>query len=420
MKVLIITYYWPPAGGSGVQRWLKFVKYLGHFSIEPIVYTVANPQYPVLDQSLLAEVPEDLDVLSQPIWEPNMIFNKSAQKKSAGFLENKTSLVGSFMKYVRANFFIPDARKFWIRPSVNYLTSYLKDHPVDAIITTGPPHSVHLIGLALKRRTQLKWLADFRDPWTEIDYFHHLPLTKRSLKKHKLLEKQVVQLADSVLVVGKSMADSFKKYNQNTYVITNGFDNYEHSEVTKLDARFSLVHIGMLNSDRNHTILWQALAELCAEYPQFARDLELKFIGKLTNEVRQSVSRYKLEGQTTFIDYVAHHEAIAYQQSAQVLLLLVNKVPSAKGIITGKIFEYLQARRPILAIAPKNGDLAEILNETGAGHCIDFSEKNELKKAIYNLYLQFTTQNLEIQTLDIDKYHRKNLTKELVEILKKL
>ncbi len=420
MRVLIITYYWPPAGGPGVQRWLKFVKYLGEFDIEPVVFTVANPSYPIIDHSLQEEVPTDVEVLTQRIWEPNTLLNKGGQKKSAGFLEQKRSVLGSFMKYVRANFFIPDARKFWIAPSVKTLRDFLQKNPVEVVITTGPPHSVHLIGLELVKQLPLKWLADFRDPWTEIDYFHNLPLTKRSLIKHQRLEKQVVEKADAVVVVGNTMADSYKKLNQNTHVITNGYDDSKESKPASLDVKFSLVHIGMLNADRNHDILWKALGELCSENSEFKEDLELKFIGKTTEGVQQSAKLYKLESCCHYIDYVEHHEVLSYQQNAQLLLLLVNRVPSAKGIITGKIFEYLQARRPILAIAPEDGDLAAILNTTQAGICIDFSDMVTLKETILKWYHQFKSNTLAVDSTGIERYHRKNLTQELASILKQL
>ena len=174
MKVLIVTYYWPPSGGSGVQRWLKFVKYLQEFGVEPIVYTVSNPKYAIMDASLANEIPKNVTILKQPICEPNSllnIFKKNKVKESAGFLNPNPSLLGKLLQYIRANYFIPDARKFWVKPSVTFLSKFLEHNPVDAIITTGPPHSLHLIGLELKKKFDINWISDFRDPWTDIDYF---------------------------------------------------------------------------------------------------------------------------------------------------------------------------------------------------------------------------------------------------------
>ncbi|NNC71082.1 MAG: glycosyltransferase family 4 protein [Flavobacteriaceae bacterium] len=420
MKVLVITYYWPPAGGSGVQRWLKFVKYLREFGVEPIIYTVDQANYPILDESLHHEIPENLEVLKQPIWEPNKFFNKSSKKTSAGFLDANPSFLGRIAHYIRANYFIPDARKFWINPSIKYLLKYLQEHPVDVLITTGPPHSLHLIGLGLKKKLNIKWMADFRDPWTQIDYFHQLPLTKRSVTKHHELEQKVLTNADAVVVVGKTMAAHYKNFTNKIHVITNGFDSAELNDSVHLDQKFSLVHVGMMNTDRNHEILWQALKELTSENESFASDLHLKFIGKVSAKVLQSVQNYHLERYTEFIDYLEHHLVTKHQQSAQILLLSVNNVPSAKGIITGKIFEYLHAKRPILALAPKDGDLSEILKSTNAGVTIDFNDKEKLKAQLLDFYTRFKSQSLHSESTNIEQYHRKNLTKELVEILKEL
>ena len=419
MKTLIITYYWPPAGGSGVQRWLKFVKYLRDFGVEPIVYTVKNASYSVFDESLKREILDDTVVIKQGIFEPNALFGKASKKVSSGFLESNPSFFGKIMRYVRANYFIPDARKFWIKPSVKFLSNYLKEHAIDAIITTGPPHSLHLIGLALKKQTGIKWLADFRDPWTEIDYFHQLPLTKRSIKKHQHLEEQVLKNADTVVVVSKTMAQQYKKHSNDVHVITNGFDRpTEHLEV-QLDPKFSIVHIGMMNSDRNHEILWKVLSELVVEHEGFDSDLELKFVGKVAHAVTASVEKYNLQAYSNFIGYVEHHSVLEHQRAAQVLLLSANNVPSAKGITTGKVFEYLQSRRPILAIAPTDGDLAEILRTTNSGVTVDFDDKKRLKAAILDFYASFKSGSLQIESSNIEQYHRKNLTQELVRILRK-
>ncbi len=421
MKVLILTYYFPPAGGSGVQRWLKFVKYLPDFNIEPVVFTVKNPNYPITDESLISEIPQGIEILRQPIAEPNNILSKFGKKnkQSAGFLKNNPSFLGKLLQYVRANYFIPDARKFWIKPSVKYLLDYLSKNKIDVIITTGPPHSVHLIGLALKEATNIKWIADFRDPWTDIDYFHQLPLTDKSIKKHHRLEESVLKKADHVIVIGNTMQNNYLKYNLSTHTITNGYDDFRNDTYSILDKKFSLLHIGMLNTDRNHIMLWEVLAEIKVENQDFADDLEIKLIGKVCKEAINSITNNKLTEQLTLIDYIEHEEVITHQKSAQALLLLINDVPSAKGIITGKIFEYLQAKRPILAIAPKNGDLAQILENTNTGFTIDFNDKITLKKTILSLYHEYKNGALEVNSMNIEQYHRKEITKQLVNIIKK-
>jgi len=419
MKVLIITYYWPPSGGSGVQRWLKFVKYLRDFDIEPIVYTVDNPEYAINDESLIEEIPHELEVLKQKIWEPNNLMGKGKQA-SAGFLNPRPTFFGQLAHYIRANYFIPDARKYWIKPSVKFLKDYLKNSNVDVIITTGPPHSLHLIGLELKRALGIKWIADFRDPWTEIDYFHQLPLTKKSLAKHKELEEEVIINADTVVVVGDTMRSKMESLNKNINVITNGFDDNLSKFQVALDKKFTITHIGMMNADRNPKMLWKVLKELMVIDPGFETNFQLKLVGKVAPSIMSDIQFYDLEKYVSIIDYLPHREVLQVQKSSQILLLVVNNVPSAKGIITGKIFEYLQAKRPILAIGPEDGDLAKIIDETNSGKIIGFDERELLKSIILDFYDNYKNDDLKVNSDNIEKYHRKNLTKHLSQIIKNL
>ena len=421
-KVLIITYYWPPSGGSGVQRWLKFSKYLRDFNIEPVIYTVDNPSYPIKDTSLESEIPLGLEVLKQPIFEPNSflsIFGNNKKKESAGFLNPNPTLLGRFFQYVRANYFIPDARKFWIKPSVKFLSNYLKNNEIDVVITTGPPHSIHIIGLALRDKFKIKWISDFRDPWTEIDYFQQLPLTKKANKKHHQLEQEVLEKSDMVIVVGETMKKKFLKHNHNIEVLTNGFDSYENSLTIELDSNFSITHVGLMNADRNPTILWEVLYEISSENIDFKNNLRIKFIGKIDDTVIQDIQVFNPKN-IVRIPYLDHEEVRKYQASSQVLLLSINHVPSAKGIITGKIFEYLQAKRPILGIGPEDGDAAAILKKTNAGNIVGFNNKVELKAAVLKLYKDFKEEKLFVKSINIEQFHRKNITRQLAQVIKKV
>ena len=419
MKVLIITYYWPPAGGSGVQRWLKFVKYLRDFGIEPIVYTVDNPVYAIKDKSLIEEIPENLEILKQKIWEPNNLVG-NRKKTSAGFLNPRPTFFGQIAHYIRANYFIPDARKYWIKPSVAYLKTYLKNSDTDIIITTGPPHSLHLIGLELKKTIPIKWIADFRDPWTEIDYFHQLPLTKKSLAKHYEMEKDVIQNADSVLVVGNTMRSKMETLNKNIHVITNGFDGELSDLQIAPDKKFTLTHIGMMNADRNPILLWKVLKDIMAADPDFKANFQLKLVGKIDPVILKDIQYYQLEKNVSIVDYLPHKEVLQVQKSSQVLLLVVNNVPSAKGVITGKIFEYLQAKRPILAIGPKDGDLAKIIELTNSGEIVDFDDMIRFKSVIMDFFNRYKKGDLKISSKNIKQYHRRNLTEQLSQVIKHL
>lgn len=421
-KVLIITYYWPPSGGSGVQRWLKFSKYLRDFNIEPVIYTVDNPSYPIKDTSLESEIPLGLEVLKQPIFEPNSflsIFGNNKKKESAGFLNPNPTLLGRFFQYVRANYFIPDARKFWIKPSVKFLSNYLKNNEIEVVITTGPPHSMHIIGLALRDKFKIKWISDFRDPWTEIDYFQQLPLTKKANKKHHQLEQEVLEKSDMVIVVGETMKKKFLKHNHNIEVLTNGFDSYENSLTIELDSNFSITHVGLMNADRNPTILWEVLYEISSENIDFKNNLRIKFIGKIDDTVIQDIQVFNPKN-IVRIPYLDHEEVRKYQASSQVLLLSINQVPNAKGIITGKIFEYLQAKRPILGIGPEDGDAAAILKKTNAGNIVGFNNKVELKTAVLKLYKDFKEEKLFVKSINIEQFHRKNITRQLAQVIKKV
>jgi len=299
-KALIITYYWPPAGGPGVQRWLKFVKYLRDFNVEPIVYIPENPNYPIIDESLLNEVPKDITILKQPIKEPygfaSLLSKKSSQNISKGIIpkRKKQSIIEKILLYIRGNFFIPDARKNWIKPSVNYLLDYIKDNKIETIITTGPPHSLHLIGLQLKQELKVKWLADFRDPWTSIGYHKQLKLIKSSINKHKQLERQVLQEADQVIVTSFRTKKEFEKITKKPInVITNGYDSKQVENVS-LDSKFSLSHIGSLLSERNPDVLWQVLSDITKENKVFQSQFQLILVGAVSQEILKSLEKYNL------------------------------------------------------------------------------------------------------------------------------
>ena len=423
-KVLIITYYWPPAGGPGVQRWLKFVKYLPEFGIEPIVYCPENATYPLLDDSLQKEVSSYITILKQPIKEPYKLaglFSKKSKTISKGIIKDKKKqgLVEKLMLYIRGNYFIPDARKNWIKPSVDYLKNYIETNQIDTIITTGPPHSLHLIGLQLKAELNLRWIADFRDPWTTIGYHKKLRLTKASEAKHLQLESQVLKTADDLLVTSFNTKREFSaKTTKPITVITNGFDD-ETVSVEGLDKKFTLAHIGSLLSERNPQILWQVLSELIKENNEFAKHFELTLVGAVGESILESLSIYGLKAHTNLVGYVSHDEALVYQHKSQVLLLVEINHNDTKAIIPGKIFEYFNAKRPIIAIGPNGSDVESIIHQTNAGHYYLYNEKEALKQRVLNHFNAYLNQYLHSVAVDIEQYHRRNLTKQLAETLLK-
>jgi len=422
-RALIVTYYWPPAGGPGVQRWLKFVKYFKEFGVEPIVYIPENPNYPLVDENFSAEIPSNVEVIKHPIKEPyrfaKFFSKKKTKQMSSGIIPKKdSSAIEKLMLYVRGNFFIPDARVGWVKPSVKYLSDYLENNDVDVVITTGPPHSLHLIGKQLKQELNVKWIADFRDPWTTIHYHKSLRLNKTSEKKHKALEAAVLNTADVVTVTSPTTKKEFEEItNKPIEVITNGFDITEEVNYNR-DLKFSISHIGSLLSERNPKNLWYILAEICKKNTSFKKDLELKFAGAVSDEVKESLSEFNLDENSKFLGYVSHFEALKLQNESQVLLLVEINSAETRAIIPGKLFEYLAAKRPIIALGPYKSDIEAIVDETKSGRFFDYSEDKELKNEILRLYKQYKTGDLQVASEGVDRFSRKQLTKQMSALIK--
>lgn len=437
-KILIITYYWPPAGGPGVQRWLKFAKYLPDFGWKPIIYTPENPSYPLLDESLLKDVPENIEIVKTKIWEPYQLaekLNKSNKKFKAGQFDvgKNQSWKSKLSIWVRGNFFIPDARVFWVKPSVQFLEQYLKEHKIDVMVTSGPPHSLHLIGLNLKKKLpNLKWVADFRDPWTEISYYKHLKLTKSSDKKHRQLESDVFKNADITLATSYTDAENFRKNGANAVCITNGFDESDSGKIAKsqnykivdqendsqiLKQNFTLSYIGVLEQLRNPENLWKALDELVKNHPDFAENFTLKFAGRVDDKILNSIENSSLKDHIQNLGYLSHDKAIEEMQSSDMLLITNFPNESSKGIIPGKIFEYLVTGKQIISFGPKEADVSKILEETNAGKHVSYDDLESVKTFILEKFELWKNGNLLENTQNIEQFSRKNLTKKLAEIL---
>jgi len=429
-KALIITYYWPPAGGSGVQRWVKFAKYLRDFNWEPIIYTPSNPEHPATDKSLLKDLPNDITVIRKPIWEPYRWYKKfigmSEDSGLGAGLASETksnSFKQRIALWIRGNFFIPDARKFWIKPSSEFLKNHLSKNPVDVIVSTGPPHSMHLIAKKTAASTGIPWLADFRDPWTNIDFVEELNLSLWAKKLHARKERQVLQKADAVVAVTPTMAKELDETaGRKVHVITNGFDpeDFEKNDITT-DDFFSVLHIGTMNKARNPEMLWKVLQELTREHPSFAESLKLRLVGKVDASVRDLVKQFSLEQYVDIVDYIPHNEIVKEQQRAQVLLLIVNQSPNAYLLYQGKLFEYLASGRPILTIGPEEGDTRTLLKELGQNNYAPFNDRDALKKQLLTLFEQFKKGKLSgVKMTDIEHFSRKKLTENILNIFESI
>ncbi|MFM7176404.1 MAG: glycosyltransferase [Bacteroidota bacterium] len=425
-KVLIITYYWPPGGGAGVQRWLKFVKYLSKFGWDPIVYTPSNGEMPVVDHSLERDVPDGLTVIRKPIWEPYQLYKifigaKKTEKINTGFLTEKKrpGLAQRLSVWLRGNIFIPDARCFWIRPSVSFLSKWIKENPIDAIVSSGPPHSMHLIAQQLASKTKLPWLADFRDPWTNIDYYKQLKLSAWADTRHHQLEKSVVTGANRVVVVGSGMRDEFlHNHGVDSVVITNGYDASDFPEIpVASNSRFIVSHVGTLVPSRNPSQLWIALGELVKENREFKNFFRLRLTGKVDVSVVDAINSNGLDSHVEYVEYLPHDKVAGELASSALLLLILNDTPNSKGILTGKLFEYLAAKKPVLCLGPTDGDAAKVLKETGAGFAAEFHDKHEIKKVLVDFFSKFQSGTLQVSNQSVEQYSREQLTRKLVSVL---
>lgn len=425
-NILIITYYWPPAGGPGVQRWLKFAKYLPDFGYNPIIYTPENPSYPIVDESLTKEIDHNLEIIKTKIWEPYQIAEKLSKKnqkfKGGQFdIGKNQSWKSKLSIWIRGNFFIPDARVFWVKPSIKFLKNHLENHHIDTIITTGPPHSLHLIGLGLKKHfPNIKWIADFRDPWTEISYYQHLKLTKYADKKHHQLEKQVFENADITLATSYTDAENFRKKGANSVCITNGFD----TEISTLEQKnftkkFTLSYVGVLEQLRNPEILWEILNELIIENSDFKNDFSLKFVGRVDDAILSKIKSTELKNNLNILGYLPHNKSFEEMDNSDLLLITNFPNESSKGIIPGKIFEYLATGNQILSFGPKDADIEKILNKTQSGKHFNYLDRENIKHFILEIYSLWKNNELIKNTENIHQFHRKKLTEQLVKEIEK-
>lgn len=424
-KVLIITYYWPPSGGGGVMRWLKMSKYLPEFGWKPIIYTPENPDASVVDESLLDEIHPEIKTIKRPIWEPYKLFRRLTgksknEKFKAGYISEASAgdWKSKLSVFIRGNFLIPDPRMFWIKPSKKFLAKYLKENPVDLIISTGPPHSMHLIALGLKKKFDITWVADFRDPWTDIDFYDKLRLTSWADKIHRKLELKVLEKADHVVTVSPHCSIDLRKITgRKIDVIYNGFDPDDFKGLTSIsDKNFSISHFGAFNSDRNPKALWKVLGKLAKENPLFKEKLRIRLIGQTDDSVISDIVKNGLKENLVLIDHLPHKKGLEELAQSQVLLLPINDAPNARGILPGKMYEYMALKRPVLAIGPTDSDYAKILIQTKAGVAFDFKDSNGMRKTIENYFSLFNENNLQVKSSIIEEFSRRNQAKKFIEL----
>ena len=424
-RVLIISYYWPPTGGSGVQRWVKFAKYLPSEGWQPVIYTPENPEQLAVDASLEAEVPAEAEIIRRRIVEPYEMYKKllrrSGHSKEAVEVnpvnaQNKSFLQKTAM-WIRGNFFRPDPRCLWIRPSVKFLKKYLKEHPVDLIVSTGPPQSMHLIGRKLAKETGLPWIADFRDPWTKIFYFKHLQMTRATEKWHHKMEQKVLDDATAVVAVSPLVQQDFQAMTKTPVeLITNGFDECDFASEKCTEAYggpehdFVITHTGLFAADGNPTVLWEVLSEKCSTDPNFKEHLKIRLVGKTDEQILKSIEEAGLGENLENMGYQPHAVAVEQQRQASLLILPLRKEPEYKAVLPGKLFEYLASWRPILGIGQTDGAMSMILNDTNTGVVLDWENKTAMQKHIDECWEHHLAGKLAVEGADISRFTRRNLT----------
>ncbi|KAB1062663.1 glycosyltransferase family protein [Salibacter halophilus] len=429
-RVLILTYYWPPGSGPGVQRWLKFSKYLIDFGWKPEIVTVRDGSYPSYDESLIDEIPSEVKVHKTKTIEPFKVFNaltgNRGKKSSVGMsgIKDSGSPVKKLGLYVRANFFIPDARMGWNKFAQKKCEQLLSDKDYGAVITTGPPHSTHLIGLKLKEKFGVNWIADFRDPWTGIYYNEFLPRTQTAKKKDAELEKSVLKSADSVITVSEGLSQELADISNRESgieVLFNGFDTDDlPTQFQKRKDFFVISYIGNYKDNQVVPELESALEELLNDDENFKNDFRLIITGNISP---QTSNRFQKSLGDAFIreDFVQHKVAVEKMVSSGMLLFVIPQTKGNHLILTGKLFEYLASGSDLLSIGPVDGNASKIIESAERGDMIDYSDKASIKDAIMNSYENWKQSKKETEKFSLSKkvleYSRKGQAKELIKII---
>lgn len=420
-KVLIITYYFPPAGGAGVQRWLKFVKYLPQYGCEPLVLTVDGnyASYPQKDASLAADIPSGLKVVRTRTREILSAYKKLSPQKQipyGGFAnEQDPGLFQKIARFIRGNFFLPDPRKAWNRFALPEAVSLIENENIGTVITTGPPHSTHLMGLKLKKRyPSLKWIADLRDPWTDIYYNDVLYQGRLAKRMNLAMERKVLNSADVLVTVSEGVKRNFCSHapvEHKFHVIPNGYDAPDFADVP-VDAgrgnpRMVISYIGTLSPLYETETFVSALKNLS---PEIISKISLRMIGDVNPEVAAAFSKTSVE--IEYLSYQQHSSAVRYMRDSDLLLLLLPKT-SGEGVLTGKFFEYLAARRPIILVQPVKSEVGEIINTLGAGKVFDSGQSDELAK-----YIEASCKvKPSVNVIGVERFSREKLTEKLAEMI---
>ena len=412
-KILIITYYWPPSGGSGVQRWLNFSNYLVDLGYDVTVLSPEFADYPILDNSLINQINPLVKILKVPVFEPAK-FLKSKSKNSDN-IENK-GIINYLKLFIRSNFFFPDSRTFWINKVVKTASSFISKININCVITTSPPFSINIIGYKLKLKNNIKWISDYRDPWSDFFQFKEMPMFSNIKKKHFNWEKKCLKTADLVIVTSPSLKTTYSKINSSTHLITNGFDTVKDTINSK---EFEIMYSGVMKSSQNPKMLWKTLYNISNTNKSFKNDFKLTLIGSFDKSIHQNKHLKKLKENVIFKDYISKDLLSKNLSTAKVFILCDINQLGGGNIIPGTFFHYMSYKIPIIAFSSKNSDTSNIVNETKCGNVFDFSNEIDLKNHILELYSNFKNGSYLVKPIEIKKYKYSSLSSELESLIKK-
>ena len=426
IPILIVAYYWPPSAGSGVQRWLKFVKYLPEHGILPIVLTPENPDAEWLDASLEAEVSQEVEVLKIPVWEPYRFWRriKTVFKISGNTLSNAPSRESGLAKWIRGNFFLPDPRIFWVKPASTFLEDFIRTRQIKTVITTGPPHSMHLIGLRVKKNfPDVKWVADFRDPWSTWGALKKFKPTSIAMGIHKRMERSVLDYADEIMTISPFYVRQLSALSgKSVHLFTNGFDEEDMRKVEKSNTdRFTIRHVGILHPEcdpQPFLTLFKAWYLMNG----LNEKVRLVFTGKVTDEFLSMIQSDDLLRQLVEIEApVSHRDLLKLYGKTDALLLILSGYRDAEGFLPGKLYEYLGTGLPIVAIGPTHGDAAVILEQSGAGKMLSEEDEKGIQALLSHCYETWLNgKEQPILPTSSLKWSRKQVSAELATFLKSL
>lgn len=431
--VLVIAYHFPPGGGPGVQRVLKHVTYLRECGWRPIVMTVENGDFPARDESLLAKIPSDVHVVRVPILEPYDIYRSFMGRGSAAIDVNvnksgdqRRGWKERLAEWIRATFFIPDARVGWMLTAVKAAKHLIDEHNITAIYSSSPPYTCALIARAVKRATGLPWVAGFRDPWTEFlttpDRWFLPAAIDRSLERSVFTEAEVVECAWTGII-----DDAMRKYPQldrsKFMHVPNGFDASDFPLVTyQRNDRFTITYTGSMYGRRTPKAFLDALEYLADAGRLEPKDVHLRFVGRFGDEVHAMMDASRFASSIERIGYVPHEESVGYVMQSEASLLIVDDAKESAEIVPGKVYEYLGVGRPVIALAPRGSAIEDLIVQTRAGGCAPQSDVSAIAEII-GTFLDRWKQGMQISEPDaslIATYERRNAAKQLAEKLNQL